>query len=42
MLALRFKWCKSNASMYYFINKETREYNIARLPALNQLYKKAI
>ena len=25
MSALGFKWCKSDASMYYFINKETRE-----------------
>ena len=29
MLVLGFKWCKSNASMYYFINKETRELVIA-------------
>ena len=25
MLALGFKWCKSNVSIYYFINKETRK-----------------
>jgi len=25
MLALGFKQCKSNTSMYYFIDKETRE-----------------
>jgi len=25
MLVLGFKKCKSNASVYYFINKETRE-----------------
>jgi len=29
MLALRFKQCKSNVSIYYFINKETRELVIA-------------
>ena len=29
MLVLGFKWCKSNAGMYYFINKETRELVIA-------------
>jgi len=25
MLALRFKWYKSDTSVYYFIDKETRE-----------------
>jgi len=25
MLALGFKWCKSDASVYYFIDEETRE-----------------
>jgi len=25
ILALEFKQCKSDANMYYFINKETRE-----------------
>jgi len=29
MLALGFKQCKSNASIYYFINKKTRELVIA-------------
>jgi len=29
MLALRFKQCKSDASIYYFINKETRKLVIA-------------
>ena len=29
MLALGFKWCKSNANIYYFIDKETRELVIA-------------
>ena len=29
ILALRFKWCKSNTSMYYFIDKKTREFVIA-------------
>ena len=29
MLALEFKWCKSDASIYYFIDKETRELVIA-------------
>jgi len=29
MLALGFKWCKSDASVYYFINEETRELVIA-------------
>ena len=29
MLALRFKQCKFNANMYYFINKEIRELVIA-------------
>ena len=29
ILALGFKWCKSNVSMYYFINKETRKLVIA-------------
>ena len=29
ILALGFKWCKSNTSMYYFINKETRKLVIA-------------
>ena len=29
MLTLGFKWCKSNANMYYFIDKETRELVIA-------------
>jgi len=25
MSALEFKWCKSDASIYYFIDKETTE-----------------
>ena len=29
MLALGFKQCKSNANVYYLINKETRELIIA-------------
>ena len=29
MLVLGFKQCKSNTSMYYFINKKTRELVIA-------------
>ena len=29
MLALRFKQCKSDASIYYFIGKETRKLDIA-------------
>ena len=29
MLALEFEWCKSNAGVYYFIDKGTRELVIA-------------
>jgi len=29
MLILEFKWYKSDASIYYFINKKTRELVIA-------------
>ena len=29
ILALRFKWCKSDAGIYYFIDEETRELVIA-------------
>ena len=29
MLALEFKWYKSDASIHYFINEETRELVIA-------------
>jgi len=29
MLALGFKWCKSNTSMYNFIDEKTRELIIA-------------
>jgi len=29
MLTLEFKWYKSNTSMYYFIDKKTRELVIA-------------
>ena len=29
ILALEFKWYKSNVSIYYFINEETREFIIA-------------
>jgi len=25
MLTLEFKWCKSDASVYYFIDKKTRK-----------------
>ena len=28
MLALRFKWYKSDTGMYYFINKKTRKFFI--------------
>jgi len=29
MLTLRFKWCKSNTSMYNFIDEKTKELIIA-------------
>ena len=29
ILDLRFKWCKFDASVYYFIDEETRELVIA-------------
>ena len=29
ILALEFKWYKSNVNIYYFINEETREFIIA-------------
>jgi len=29
MLALEFKWCKSDTSVYYFINEKTRDFVIA-------------
>ena len=37
MLALRFKECKFNASVYYFINKKTRELVIAII-SINNIY----
>ena len=37
MLALEFKLYKSNASMYYFINEETKELVIA-IVYINNVY----
>ena len=37
MLALEFKWYKSDASVYYFIDEETRELVIA-IVYINNVY----